>query len=353
MHLPKQSSAFSVLVLVLIFSPLIPSHKYKKTKKDHSGGISMYEVPHHFPPPFPPQYPAYPAAPTYHHPTTFGGPIYDTHSFSQSYFPPPPLHPPYGVSYVPVCTRNCGDDEGKKSNKAEIKALKKEEFKIYKGLKHMTKELWKSYKKDKDEGEMVTVHRPVYHPPPPPRLVEVRVPRCKDTVEVPTYITETLIKTHKVYVTKTRTKTTERHIKEYVVNTEYQTKTATKVVSHYAAPETQTVYSPPEIKTVYSPPETIVKTQHVTHHHPTTEYVPHYVTVTVAPEPSYETHMDYSEHATPYHATEHFPPSSYNAQIQYAKRQADDAAKQAQHLQAGAREADAGKIQQNQQTTSQ
>jgi len=42
-------------------------------------------------------------------------------------------------------------------------------------------------------AEPVEYERPLYQEPMKPRYVEVRVPKCKDQIEVPYYITETLI----------------------------------------------------------------------------------------------------------------------------------------------------------------
>ncbi|XP_018022929.1 adhesive plaque matrix protein isoform X3 [Hyalella azteca] len=350
MYWSMHGSLLPVIVVALCL-PLVPSHKPKKhgdSYTDHTGGITVYEAPSFYHDP-----PSTPYHSTYGQPPGYAPVSYPPVSYAQpAYEYAAPYPEPYGVTYLPVPTR----ERGKKSNKSLIKSLKQEELQLYKGFKSLSKSIWKGYKGDEDE--LLTVHRPVYNPPPPPRLVEVRVPKCKDTVEIPTYITETLIKTRNIYVTKTRTKTTERHIKEYVVNTQYQTQTATKVVSHYAPASTITIYSPPETvyntiysppetvyNTIYSPPETVYHTQYITQQHEKSQYVqpetvyhtqyitqlhektqflPHYVTVTIAPNPTHTPHLEYSEHATPHQASEHHEPSSYSDEKNFSYMQKGD-----------------------------
>ncbi|XP_018022922.1 adhesive plaque matrix protein isoform X2 [Hyalella azteca] len=425
MYWSMHGSLLPVIVVALCL-PLVPSHKPKKhgdSYTDHRG-ITVYEAPSFYHDP-----PSTPYHSTYGQPPGYAPVSYPPVSYAQpAYEYAAPYPEPYGVTYLPVPTR----ERGKKSNKSLIKSLKQEELQLYKGFKSLSKSIWKGYKGDEDE--LLTVHRPVYNPPPPPRLVEVRVPKCKDTVEIPTYITETLIKTRNIYVTKTRTKTTERHIKEYVVNTQYQTQTATKVVSHYAPASTITIYSPPETvyntiysppetvyhtqyitqlhektqflphyvttahsiyitktsttttesfvkeyvvntryktrtttkvvtryapastitiysppetvyNTIYSPPETVYHTQYITQQHEKSQYVqpetvyhtqyitqlhektqflPHYVTVTIAPNPTHTPHLEYSEHATPHQASEHHEPSSYSDEKNFSYMQKGD-----------------------------
>lgn len=112
------------------------------------------------------------------------------------------------------------------------------------------------YYDGKVEPEFVTHERPVYQNPKKPRLVEIRVPKCKPTVEVPYSVTETLIKKEPVYVTKTKYKTKHIKVTQYVVNTE----TVTQRLQ--LSPETVTKYYTVTQRN-YEPSTPVYKVKHV------------------------------------------------------------------------------------------